>query len=254
MDNAALRFEMNYVDMRAALRKVLDIGAKAFGDSRLFQQAMFSYTDADQKMSLTYAALNEGYLKLSTDSKGFKFIESSGKESAKDVFVATGNIPNKYGDEAGKVGLATANMAAQRAANKGLSKLDLDALGLTEEKMAAALAAADADPELKNALEKVRETYNAYNEGMVRMVQNSGAISKAFADELLKDKDYVPYYRVRPDGTAVLVLGNGWGSILQRGRKAENAVAALLSAVAAVSEVQWDSHRKGKIITLALGG
>jgi hypothetical protein len=208
MDNLGLKFEMNYVDMRAALRKVLGIGAKAFGDSRLFQQAMFSYTDADQKMSLTYAALNEGYLKLTTDSKGFKFIESSGKESAKDVFVATGNIPNKYGDEAGKVGLATAYMAAQRAANKGLSKLDLDALGLTEEKMAAALAAADADPELKNALEKVRETYNAYNEGMVRMVQGSGAISKAFADELLKDKDYVPYYRVRPDGTAVLVLGN----------------------------------------------
>jgi hypothetical protein len=208
MDNAALRFEMNYVDMRAALRKVLDIGAKAFGDSRLFQQAMFSYTDADQKMSLTYAAMNEGYLKLSTDSKGFKFIESSGKESVKDVFVDTGNIPDKYGDEAGKVGLATAYMAAQRAANKGLSKLDLDALGLTEEKMAAALAAADADPELKNALEKVRETYNAYNEGMIRMVQDSGAISKAFASELLKDKDYVPYYRVRPDGTAVLVLGN----------------------------------------------
>ena len=208
MDNLGLKFEMNYVDMRAALRKVLDIGAKAFGDSRLFQQAMFSYTDADQKMSLTYAALNEGYLKLTTDSKGFKFIESSGKESARDVYVATGNIPDKYGDEAGKVGLATAYMAAQRAANKGLSKLDLDALGLTEEKMAAALAAADADPELKNALEKVRETYNAYNEGMVRMVQGSGAISKAFADELLKDKDYVPYYRVRPDGTAVLVLGN----------------------------------------------
>jgi hypothetical protein len=61
---------------------------------------------------------------------------------------------------------------------------------------------------LKNALEKVRETYNAYNEGMVRMVQASGAITKEFADELLKDKDYVPYYRVRDNGTAVLVLGN----------------------------------------------
>ena len=208
MDNFGLKFEMNYVDMRAALRKVLDLGAKAMGDSRLFQQAMFSYTDADQKMALTYAAMNEGYLKLSTDSKGFKFIESSGKESVKDVFVDTGNIPDRYGNEEAKVGIQTAYLAAHRAANKGLSKLDLDALELTEEKMAAALAAADADPELKAALEKTRETYNAYNEGMIRMVQDSGAISKAFANELLKDKDYVPYYRVRQDGTAVLVLGN----------------------------------------------
>lgn len=208
MDNFGLKFEMNYVDMRAALRKVLDLGAKAMGDSRLFQQAMFSYTDADQKMALTYAAMNEGYLKLSTDSKGFKFIESSGKESVKDVFVDTGNIPDRYGNEEAKVGIQTAYLAAHRAANKGLSKLDLDALKLTEEKMAAALAAADADFELKAALEKTRETYNAYNEGMIRMVQDSGAISKAFANELLKDKDYVPYYRVRQDGTAVLVLGN----------------------------------------------
>jgi len=208
MDNAQLKFEMNYVDMRAALRKVLELGAKAFGDSRLFQQAMFSYTDADQKTALTYAALSKGYIKLSTDSKGFKFLESSGKESAKDVFVDVGNIPDRYGDEKAKVGLATAYLAAQRAANKGLSKLDLEALGLTEEKMAAALADANADPELKNALEKVRETYNAYNEGMIRMLQDSGEISKAFADNLLKDKDYVPYYRVRGDGTAVLVLGN----------------------------------------------
>jgi hypothetical protein len=208
MDNAALKFEMNYVDMRAALRKVLELGAKAFGDSRLFQQAMFSYTDADQKTSLIYTALTRGWLKISTDAKGFKLIESSGKESAKDVFADVGKIPDKYGDEQAKVGLATAYLAAHRAANKGLSKLDLEALGLTEEKMAAALADANADPELKNALEKVRETYNAYNEGMVRMVQASGAITKEFADELLKDKDYVPYYRVRDNGTAVLVLGN----------------------------------------------
>ena len=208
MDNFGLKFEMNYVDMRAALRKVLELGAKALGDSRLFQQAMFSYTDADQKMPLVDAAMNTGYLKLTTDSKGFKFIESSGKESVRDVFVETGLIPDRYGDEAAKVEIQTAYLAAHRAANKGLSKLDLDALGLTEEKMAAALAAADADLELKAALEKTRETYNAYNEGMIRMVQDTGAISKAFADELLKDKDYVPYYRVRPDGTAVLVLGN----------------------------------------------
>lgn len=208
MDNLGLKFEMNYVDMRAALRKVLEIGAKAFGDSRLFQQAMFSYTDADQKMSLVDSAMNVGYLKLTTDSKGFKFIESSEKESVRDVFVDTGSIPDRYGNEEAKVEIQTAYLAAHRAANKGLSKLDLDALGLTEEKMAAALAAADADPEFKAALEKTRRTYNAFNEGMIRMVQDSGAISKAFADELLKDKDYVPYYRVRPDGTAVLVLGN----------------------------------------------
>ena len=99
-------------------------------------------------------------------------------------------------------------MVAQRAENKGLSKLDLGELGVTEEKLKAALAAANADPTLKSALENVRRKYNAYNKGMIEFLASTGRISKKTAADLLKDGDYVPYYRVNANGTADLHFGN----------------------------------------------
>jgi len=140
--NYALEFEMQTTDMRAALRKVMEAGAKAFGDSRLFQQAMYSYTKADQKMPLVLSALSNGPLEVYEDAKGLKGVRSTGKDSAKDVFAAVSNIPDRYGDETAKMSRATMYLIAQRAANKGLSKLDLGELGVTEEKLQAALAAA----------------------------------------------------------------------------------------------------------------
>jgi hypothetical protein len=107
-----------------------------------------------------------------------------------------------------KTNIAQAYMVAQRAQNKGLSKLDLGELGVTEEKLKAALAAADADPTLKSALENVRRKYNAYNKGMIEFLASTGRISKKEAANLLKDGDYVPYYRVRDNGMAELNFGN----------------------------------------------
>jgi hypothetical protein len=205
--NYALEFEMQTTDMRAALRKVMEMGAKAFGDSRLFQQAMYSYTKADQKMPLVLTALSDGPLEMYEDAKGLKGIRSTGKDSAKDVFAAVSDIPDKYGNEAAKMGRATMYLIAQRAANKGLSKLDLGALGITQQEVDAAMVAAEADPKLKAALEKVRERYNAYNKGMIEFLAETGAITKAEARDFLREGDYVPYYRVRENGIAELVFG-----------------------------------------------
>jgi hypothetical protein len=46
-----------------------------------------------------------------------------------------------------------------------LSKLDLGGLGVTEAELKAAMADVNANQELKQALEVVRSTYNAYNAG-----------------------------------------------------------------------------------------
>ena len=205
--NYALEFEMQTTDMRAALRKVMEAGAKAFGDSRLFQQAMYSYTKADQKMPLVLSALSNGPLEVYEDAKGLKGIRSTGKDSAKDVFAAVGDIPDRYGNEAAKMQMATMYLIAQRAANKGLAKLDLGALGITQQEVDAAMAAAEANDQLRGALEKVRERYNAYNKGMIEFLAETGAITKAEARDFLRDGDYVPYYRVKENGIAELVFG-----------------------------------------------
>jgi len=203
--NLALEAEMQLVDMRAGLREALKAGATAMGDIKLFTQSMYNVLKADQSMPLVSAVLSDGALEIYTDAQGLRGIRSTNKNSAKEVFDAITKVPAK--NEQGRMALATTYMIAQRAANKGLTALDLGALGVTEKELKEALAAADADPVMKKALEEVRAKYNAYNEGQIRFLAASGSIPRKLADDLLKEGDYVPYYRVLDDGTAQLVYG-----------------------------------------------
>jgi hypothetical protein len=199
--NLALQAEMQAVDMRAGLRDTLK-----FGDDSLFTQAMYHVRKAEQKMAQMFTVMNSGPLVAYKDDKGFVGYRSSNQNSAREVFDAIADIP--VDDPQMKTNIAQAYMVAQRAENKGLSKLDLGELGITEEKLKAALAAANADPTLKSALENVRRKYNAYNKGMIEFLASTGRISKKEAANLLKDGDYVPYYRVRDNGMAELNFGN----------------------------------------------
>jgi len=160
-------------------------------------------------MSTTQMSLSVGPPKMVKDAKGYYSVNSSMENDAGQVFDAVQDIPDSYGDAQAKMGLASVYMIAQRALNKGLKKLDLGALGVTEQELQDAMAAANADPKLKAALENVRKKYNAYNRGMIEWLSSPqvAAISQADAKAYLKDEDYVPYYRVRADGTAELVFG-----------------------------------------------
>ena len=199
-NNIALQAEMNAVDMRAGLREAL-----RFGDDRLFMEAMYRVRKAEQKMAQMFTVMNSGPLVQYTDSKGFIGYRSSNENSAIDVFDAIADIPKDSPQM--KMDVAQMYMVAQRAQNKGLSKLDLGEMGIKEEDLKAALAAADANHTLKAALENVRRKYNAYNKGLIEFLALTGRISKKEAARLLKDGDYVPYYRVK-DGNATLHFGN----------------------------------------------
>ena len=200
-NNLALQSEMQAVDMRAGLRDTLK-----FGDDNLFTQAMYHVRKAEQKMAQMFTVMNNGPLVAYKDEKGLVGYRSSNKNSAREVFDAIADIP--VADPQLKTNIAQAYMVAQRAQNKGLSKLDFGELGVTEEKLKDALAAADANPALKSALENVRRKYNAYNKGLIEFLASSGRIPKKVAADLLKDGDYVPYYRVRENGMADLNFGN----------------------------------------------
>ena len=200
-NNLALQAEMQAVDMRAGLRDTLK-----FGDDSLFTQAMYHVRKAEQKMAQMFTVMNSGPLVAYKDSKGFVGYRSSNENSARDVFDAIADVP--VADPQLKTNITQAYMVAQRTANKGLPKLDLGELGITEEQLTAALAAADADPALKKALENVRTKYNAYNRGMIEFLASTGRISKKVAADLLKEGDYVPFYRVDKNGNASLVFNN----------------------------------------------
>jgi hypothetical protein len=207
-----LQIEMAAADMRAGVIKALNNAVedpKTMGSTKLFRQAIFSITAADQAMSTTQMSLTTGPPKMRKDEKGYYKVVSSMENDAGQIFDAVQDVPDSYGNAEAKTGIAAMYMIAQRALNKGLKKLDLGALGVTEEKVQAAMAAANADPKLKAALENVRKKYNAYNRGMIEWLSSPqvAAISQADAKAYLKDEDYVPYYRVRADGTAELVFG-----------------------------------------------
>jgi hypothetical protein len=199
--NFALRAEMNTSDMRAGLREALK-----FGDDNLFTQAMYAVRKAEQKMAQIFTVMNSGPLITYKDSKGLTGYRSSNENSAVDVFDAIADIPKD--DPQMKMGVAQAYLIARRAENKGLSKLDMGELGVTQADLDAALAAAEANPALKAALENVRRKYNAYNKGMIEFLASTGRITKKVAADLLKDGDYVPYYRVNDSGEAFLNFGN----------------------------------------------
>lgn len=203
--NMALEAEMEIANMRAGVQEFNNIGSKAFNNDKQFTQATASILKADQYMPMVSASLESGPPEIYEDAKGLRQVQSSGKDPAIDVFKAVEDVP--AGNSEGKFALATTYMIAQRATNKGLTKLDLGNLGVEEADLEAAMADANADPKMKDALETVREKYNAYNAGLIKFLASTGKIPKAMAQEWLKDGDYVPYYRVRDDGTAELVFG-----------------------------------------------
>ena len=76
----------------------------------------------------------------------------------------------------------------------------------TEAEIKTAFNEIQANPVLRDAFADAREMYNEYNQNLLRFMVQTGAMSKEEAQRLLKEKDYVPYYRVR-DGVAQLMIG-----------------------------------------------
>jgi hypothetical protein len=76
----------------------------------------------------------------------------------------------------------------------------------TEADIKKAFAEIESNPTLKRAFADAREVYNQYNQNLLRFMVQTGAMSQGEADRLLKEKDYIPYYRVR-GGVAQLMIG-----------------------------------------------
>jgi hypothetical protein len=76
----------------------------------------------------------------------------------------------------------------------------------TEADIKKAFAEIEGNPTLKRAFADAREVYNQYNQNLLRFMVQTGAMSQGEADRLLKEKDYIPYYRVR-GGVAQLMIG-----------------------------------------------
>ena len=194
-DGAGMALEHAIVDMHnyavAALRKV---GGHAA------EQAEYALRDTGKSSTLMQSFFERGAPEIYKDKKGFVEIRASDKDSGGDVFTAAKDIPVK--DTQAKFELATAYMTALRG-----KRLGADRVGKTRAEVDAVIDQVNADPKLKAALEKFRETYNKFNDPLVDMVVHSGAISKAEGIKWKEHGDYIPLYR-KKDGKLEIQFGD----------------------------------------------
>ena len=198
--NAGLSIEMWGVDMRAPLMKALSVAGE-----KTLNQATYYVRKADALMNHVYASLSDGPLQLVKTSKGNFEIKAGNGPSMKVLLDAVRDIKGISPED--KMGKLQAYMAAQRAERVGWDKLNFANATELQKQAAAMKAELAADPQQKAALENARKVYNDINKGTVNFLAASGYISKAKAAELLQYGDYVPFYRVQPNGAAELVMG-----------------------------------------------
>lgn len=195
---------VQFVDRWAALEESLKRGVdKGIIDSLKASDVMYFARMADQRHSFTAEVATNGNLTLKEvkrpDGRTEKIIESERSASLKDVSEALQSA--NVGDADATNRLFTLYLAAERAQNVGLDKLNFSGK-ITEADMKKALAMGRANP----AFQKARKLYNEYNKGLIEFAVKAGALSKEDGARLMAKGDYIPYYRVK-GGVAELLIG-----------------------------------------------
>jgi len=193
-----LAVEQAVVDMRASLRRALMLG-----DKKLGTQALYDLSNTDDLTSMVRAVLSNGGFKITKDAKNYDQVTSGHSASFVDVTKAISDIPG--GDARAKTNTFYGGMMALRGMKVGWDKLNFKDPVQAEKDGRAALAAINADPKMKAAFDKAKDTYNEFNRGLVQFAKDTHALPEAVANAMLADKEYVPFYRVNGDSIDVLM-------------------------------------------------
>lgn len=187
-----------FVDRLAPMERV----AEGLKKSAQAMQMLYYGRMYDQRMAWTGATVNGGAPKLEQDEKGNRIIKSRGGANLKDIADKLGQVKNMGNAEAVR-DLFTTYLAAHRAENKGINKLNFTG-AVSPAELRKVKNLGDSIPQFAEA----RKLYNEYNNGLINWLAESGAIDKRVADELLKDQDYVPFYRAVGDNVVMEIAGS----------------------------------------------
>ena len=196
-----LIFKTKYIDRFAPVQAV----AKQMEDSLKATQLMYFLRMHDQRMAWNSEIASNGPidLKQAKDGKGL-VIESTPGANLKDM--ATALKGADVGNTEATVRVFTLYLAAKRAKRVGLNKLNFGGK-VTQKMLDDAERAVNASPKTKEAFEKAAGIYAEYNKGLINFAVKTGALSKDLGKQLLKDGDYVPFYRQTADGSVFLDIG-----------------------------------------------
>lgn len=188
-----------FIDRLAPMERV----AEGLKKSTQAMQMLYYGRMYDQRMAWTGATVNGGAptLKLDTNT-GERTILARGGANLKDVADKLAQVKG-YGNAEAVRDLFTTYLAAYRAQNKGINKLNFSG-NVTAAGLKRVQQIGDSIPQFKDA----RKIYNEYNSGLMNWLAESGAIDKKLAAALVKDEDYVPFYRAIGDNVVMEIAGS----------------------------------------------
>ena len=193
--------ETNYIDRFAPLQAV----ARKMEDSLKATQMMYYLRMHDQRMSFVSEVASHGPLDIvkANDGKGF-VIRSNEGANLSDMAKALGKA--RVGNEQATIRVFTLWMFAQRAKDPriGINKLDTSGK-ITQQMLDEVERNVAMDKQTAAAFKEASDIYAKYNEGLINFAVKTGAISKKDAAVMLQNKNFIPFYRQRPNTKEVFL-------------------------------------------------
>jgi hypothetical protein len=200
-DASGMIFETKYVDQFAPMQAV----AKKMEDSLKATQMMYYLRMHGQRMSFVSEVASNGPLDLvkASDGKGY-VIESQRGASLAEMAKALGKAG--VGNSTATARVFTLWMFAQRVKNSrvGINKLDTSGK-ITQAMLDEVERNVAMDPKTRAAFKEASDIYAKYNEGLINFAVKAGAISAKDAKVMLDNKNFIPFYRQRPNTKEVFL-------------------------------------------------
>lgn len=199
-----LAFETQLVDRFAGFERLAKYMDPVKGTQMLYYLRMY-----DQRMNFVSQAVSNGapaiVEKTRPDGKVERLIESKESANIHNVVQILKEAQPMIGNAEAVNRVFTLYMAAIRADNKGLASLNFGE-DVTQELLNKTMAAVKSTPGLEKVLKQAKDEYNAYNRNLIEFVVSTGALSKEVGKRLVRENDYIPFYRER-NGVAELLIG-----------------------------------------------
>jgi len=199
-----LAFETQLVDRFAGFERLAKYMDEVKGTQMMYYLRMY-----DQRMNFVSQAVSNGapaiVEKTRADGKIERLLESKESANIHNVVQILKDAQPMVGNAEAVNRVFTLYMAAIRADNKGLASLNFGE-DVTQELLNKTMAAVKSTPGLEKVLKQAKDEYNAYNRNLIEFVVSTGALSKEVGKRLVRENDYIPFYRER-NGVAELLIG-----------------------------------------------
>jgi hypothetical protein len=201
-NGTGVAFETQLVDRFAGFERLSKTMDEFKGNQMMYYLRMY-----DQRMNFVAQSVGNGAIELQDivrkDGRTEHIFASKAGPSIKSVVNILKNAPAGSPEAAQR--LFTLYMSAIRAKDKGLDALNFGGK-VSQAQLDQAMRAIEATPGLKENFDRARKEYNAYNRNLIKLLERTGVITKEVSADLVKNDDYIPWYRER-NGVAELIIG-----------------------------------------------